>query len=508
MYSRLEKLADLKAKGVLTEAEFQAEKAKLLSGGGSLTSASSMPSPAQEQLAATTRAVGSSPIATAPAHSASEKKPLSITRAVLITLAILLPCVLIGLHDDKTARGLAALVSLGTAIWASVDASRLKRQVEDTAARSIHPVGVFFAMWLFWLVCFPWYLVVRSKIRAGRLEEVKRANRLLLLLVAILALICCAVAYILIGNQVQGIWNKAYMEQLPSCGSEEVLFTLKGLEVNILKENGNFNGFPLTPDRFIATDPVTLASDEKLRRRTCSVKMVYMISDRSKELLQSLASDNNNARLIPIARSYIASLNLNFNQIVALGNTNPVVARLALHPEELVESDPHAAEVAKMALGSAIASYSNEINKLGTAKDWKISLAPSKVQYTVRVNEDQNVKTSFVVDSELSKDAIRAVQALELLSIYSQKPSSSTTAAAPPNSPATAPASNGSGQPHPAAGVAKDDKPSDAEIACMEDNAENPGARDKCLTDLCNRQFAQSSKEWTACTEKIKTIGK
>jgi hypothetical protein len=118
------------------------------------------------------------------------------------------------------------------------------------------------------------------------------------------------------------------------------------------------------------------------------------------------------------------------------------------------------------------------------------------------------VKTAFVVDSELSKDAIKAVEALELLSIYSQKPSSSTTAAAPPNSPATAPASNVGGQLPSAAGVAKDDKPNDAEIACMEENAQNPSARDKCLTDLCNRQFAQSSKELTACTEKIKTIGK
>jgi len=312
----------------------------------------------------------------------------------------------------------------------------------------------------------------------------------------------------IIGEQIQEIRSKAHMEQLPSCGSEEVLFTLKGVEINILKENGNFNGFPLTLDRFIATDPVTLASDEKLRRRTCSVKMAYMISDRSKELLQSLASDNNDARLIPIARSYIASLNLNLNQIVALGNTMPVIAGLALHPEGLVESDPHAAEVAKMALGSVIASHSNEINKLGAAKDWKISLAPSKVQYTVRVNEDQNVKTSFVVDSELSKDAIRAIQALELLAIYSQTPSSSTTAAAPPISPTAPPASNVGSQLPSAAGVAKDDKPSDAEIACMEGNAENPSARDKCLADLCNRQFAQSSTEWTACTEKIKTIGK
>ena len=184
----------------------------------------------------------------------------------------------------------------------------------------------------------------------------------------------------------------------PPCGSEEVLATLKGLEINILKANGNFNGFPLTPDRFIATDPVTLASDEKLRRRTCSVKMVYMISDRSRELLQSLASNKDDARLIPIAKNYISSVNLSF---------------LQLRPEELAESNPGAAGLARLALATEIASCSQEIERLGRAKDGKISLAPSKVQYTVRVNEDQNVKTSFVVDSELSKDAIRAVLALE-----------------------------------------------------------------------------------------------
>lgn len=101
-------------------------------------------------------------------HTVTTKKPLPAWLGVLISVGLLLVMIafIAALDDAESAKGLIGLIALGTAVWASIDASRigLKRYRTGFAKGS---AGVFFV----WLIVFPlscgWYLVVRSRIRAG-----------------------------------------------------------------------------------------------------------------------------------------------------------------------------------------------------------------------------------------------------------------------------------------------------------------------------------------------------
>ncbi|MEW6199514.1 MAG: hypothetical protein AB1601_12735 [Planctomycetota bacterium] len=57
-------------------------------------------------------------------------------------------------------------VVLATALWAAVDSARreLKKYRSGIATG---PVVLFIGVALLWFIGFPWYLVVRGKIRAG-----------------------------------------------------------------------------------------------------------------------------------------------------------------------------------------------------------------------------------------------------------------------------------------------------------------------------------------------------
>jgi hypothetical protein len=52
-----------------------------------------------------------------------------------------------------------------TAIWAGVDASTHKLAEYQNGLGG--PAGAFFGSLLFWILVFPWYLAIRSRIRAG-----------------------------------------------------------------------------------------------------------------------------------------------------------------------------------------------------------------------------------------------------------------------------------------------------------------------------------------------------
>ncbi len=60
------------------------------------------------------------------------------------------------------------LVVLASAIWAAIDASRIQMYKYKTFLGG--SVGVFLGCALLWIVCFPLYLVTRSKIVGGRAE--------------------------------------------------------------------------------------------------------------------------------------------------------------------------------------------------------------------------------------------------------------------------------------------------------------------------------------------------
>jgi hypothetical protein len=64
------------------------------------------------------------------------------------------------------------LVLLVSAIWAAADSSRL--ELHKYRGGTSHPIFVFLAVFFLWIVCFPLYLVTRSRYLDGELKLKKR----------------------------------------------------------------------------------------------------------------------------------------------------------------------------------------------------------------------------------------------------------------------------------------------------------------------------------------------
>lgn len=98
-----------------------------------------------------------------------------------------------------------------TSAWGAFDSAQIRIREYKTSLAS-HPVLLFVAMVLLWVVIFPSYLVVRSKIRAGCLERREHPKRLgfaiLLLPVGMLLVVALvsAVLFISAGGSIKGIW--------------------------------------------------------------------------------------------------------------------------------------------------------------------------------------------------------------------------------------------------------------------------------------------------------------
>ena len=90
--------------------------------------------------------------------------------AVLSALAIISPCVFVGFLSPAVAKAMLIVAVLGTSVWVAVDAWRLKVR-EYKSQLAAHPFVLFTASLGLWIVVFPVYLVVRSKIRAGQLPK-------------------------------------------------------------------------------------------------------------------------------------------------------------------------------------------------------------------------------------------------------------------------------------------------------------------------------------------------
>jgi len=204
VYLQLEKLAELKGKGVLTEEEFQNQKAKLLSG--------------SQQVAAEHQFRNSAPAPSAAlAERVAVKKPLSAWIGVLISVGLF--CIMIAFvmrfADVESAKGTIGLIALGTAVWASIDAYRLGLKNYRTGfARGA--IGVFFV----WLIFFPlscgFYLVARSRIKAGITPRVgtggSRSSWSAIRVVAwvagglVLVALVSAALFLGEGGNVKGVW--------------------------------------------------------------------------------------------------------------------------------------------------------------------------------------------------------------------------------------------------------------------------------------------------------------
>jgi hypothetical protein len=63
----------------------------------------------------------------------------------------------------------------GTSLWVAVDSAKLDLQEYRTKI-AVNPLILFNAMYLLWFILFPWYLIVRSQIRAGTLPRREPPN--------------------------------------------------------------------------------------------------------------------------------------------------------------------------------------------------------------------------------------------------------------------------------------------------------------------------------------------
>ena len=143
-------------------------------------------------------------VETAGSHIIPSRRTLSMMKAILCTVGITLVIIIAALFDEKAGKALGALVVLGTSLWIAFDSTRIKIRQYNTRL-SGHPVALFFGAYILWIVVFPWYLVVRSRIRAGQIEKVNREVRGagFALGVALLSLVALVIAALVVSRLVE-----------------------------------------------------------------------------------------------------------------------------------------------------------------------------------------------------------------------------------------------------------------------------------------------------------------
>jgi hypothetical protein len=83
--------------------------------------------------------------------------------AILLTIALLGACTVI---YKLTGFDLSWIMVVGTAVWAAIDSAKIHLKRYESGI-SYAPVVLFFGFVLLWFIAFPWYLVVRHKIKTG-----------------------------------------------------------------------------------------------------------------------------------------------------------------------------------------------------------------------------------------------------------------------------------------------------------------------------------------------------
>ncbi|MFZ6843458.1 hypothetical protein [Undibacterium sp. RuTC16W] len=84
---------------------------------------------------------------------------LALLLTLLLLVGVLLASALAGFN-------LTWLMILVTALWASIDSSKLRLN-QYKSGISYSPPVLFIAIAFFWIVGFPWYLIVRYKVKNG-----------------------------------------------------------------------------------------------------------------------------------------------------------------------------------------------------------------------------------------------------------------------------------------------------------------------------------------------------
>lgn len=95
-------------------------------------------------------------------------KPILAITATLITLIV---CD--WLH---TATGIdfTLIMIVGTSLWIAIDSKKIEIKKYKSGI-SYGPVLLFIATLLLWIVAFPWYLIVRERIKSGK-AHLKEGN--------------------------------------------------------------------------------------------------------------------------------------------------------------------------------------------------------------------------------------------------------------------------------------------------------------------------------------------
>jgi NhaP-type Na+/H+ or K+/H+ antiporter len=83
-----------------------------------------------------------------------------------ILLAIWIPITCVVLATLIHFSSVMQIMILGTALWAAIDSSKIQLKRYKSGI-SYGPVVVFLCFVFLWIVAFPWYLIVRNKIKAG-----------------------------------------------------------------------------------------------------------------------------------------------------------------------------------------------------------------------------------------------------------------------------------------------------------------------------------------------------
>jgi hypothetical protein len=86
--------------------------------------------------------------------------------AIMLTIALLLLTSFIRFDIAGQIVSLTWVMVLITAIWAAVDSSKIHLKRYKSGI-SYGPVVLFLGFLLLWIVAFPWYLIVRYKIKTG-----------------------------------------------------------------------------------------------------------------------------------------------------------------------------------------------------------------------------------------------------------------------------------------------------------------------------------------------------
>ncbi len=83
--------------------------------------------------------------------------------AILLTFGLLGLCAVI---HRQTGFDPSWIMVVGTALWAAIDSKKINLKCYDSGI-SYGPVVLFLGFVLLWIIGFPWYLIVRHKIKMG-----------------------------------------------------------------------------------------------------------------------------------------------------------------------------------------------------------------------------------------------------------------------------------------------------------------------------------------------------